>query len=173
MQSDKPNVGIVVALSTKNAAIGNGGKLLVHISDDLKRFKSITLGHVIIMGRKTFESIGRALPGRTNIIITHNLKYPAPHGVIACSTLAEAITKAWEIELASPDEHKEIFIIGGGEIYKQALPFSNKLYLTLVDTDLSGDVFFPPYPEFKKETFREDRFDEKTGLKYSWVDLER
>ncbi len=168
----KQNVSIVVAITSKNAAIGNGGQLLVRISDDLKRFKALTNGHPIIMGRKTFESIGRVLPGRTNYVITHNKSFSA-EGTVICGSVEEAIEKAWKEESASANAKKEIFIIGGGEIYKQALPYTNKIYLTLVESDLAGDVFFPDYSEFKKETLREERSDEKTGLKYAWIDLER
>lgn len=171
-QNKKPLVSIVVALSKKNAAIGNGGKLLVYISDDLKRFKRITSGHAVILGRKTYESIGKALPNRQNYVITRNKDFQAPDTII-CSNLEEAIEKASAYEMASQNENKEIFLIGGGEIYKQGLPLTDRLYLTIVETDLEGDVFFPDYSEFKKVIFQEDRFDEKTGLKYSWVDLER
>ncbi len=163
---------IIAAITGKNHAIGNGGKLLVYISDDLKRFKSLTLGHAIIMGRKTYESIGRALPGRQNFIVTRNTNLQVPDAII-CASLTEAIEKAGESEMASANENKEIFLIGGGEIYAQGLPFTDKLYLTLVESNVEGDVVFPEYSEFKKEIFREDRFDEKTGLKYSWVDLEK
>ncbi len=201
--STKPRINIVVAVTRKDAAIGNGGKLLHRISDDLKRFKEITRGHPVIMGRKTFESIGRPLPERTNIVITRNpdrlrsdLKSAERSDlgeVVVVSSLEEAIRKAGEIEsqrlnLSSDPRFNllvpEIFIIGGGEIYKQALPFTDKIYLTIVESDATGDVFFPNgasptgtspdwRKDFTKETFREERFDEKTGLKYTWVDLER
>ena len=162
----KPIISIVVAVTHKNLAIGNGDKLLVYISDDLKRFKSLTLGHPIIMGRKTFESIGKALPGRTNIVITRNPEFRA-EGCLVASSLDEAISKASEID-------KEVFVIGGGEIYKQAFPKADKIYLTLVESDAEGNIFFPDWRnDFKKESFREERFDEKTGLKYTWIDLER
>ncbi len=162
----KPKISIVVAVTRKNAAVGNGGKLLFHISDDLKRFKALTSGHPVIMGRKTFESIGHPLPLRTNIVITRNPNFAA-EGVVVISSLEEAIKKAGEID-------SEIFIIGGGEIYAQALPLTDKLYLTLVESERVGDVFFPDWrKDFTKETFREERLDEKTGLKYTWVDLER
>ncbi len=198
----KLHISIVVAVTRKDAAIGNGGKLLVHISDDLKRFKALTKGHSVIMGRKTFESIGRPLPDRTNFVITHNPDFTA-EGVIVVRSLEEAIEKASSLlppsleggangknphtsplPLGSPrdfpskgghkKEQNEIFIIGGGEIYKQGLPYTDKLYLTIVDSDAEGDVFFPDWrKDFTKEVFREERFDEKTGLKYTWVDLER
>ncbi len=170
--NNKVKIGIVVAITSKNAAIGNGGKLLVHISDDLKRFKAITLGHAVIMGRKTYESIGRLLPGRPNFIVTRNTDNKV-EGATVCQNLDEAIEKASVAELANPNENKEIFLVGGGEIYKQGLPHVDKLYLTLVESDLEGDVFFPDYSEFKKIISEENRVDEKTGLNYKWVDLER
>ncbi|MDP3996509.1 MAG: dihydrofolate reductase [bacterium] len=176
MIQPKPKISIVVAVTKKDAAIGNGGKLLFHISDDLKRFKRLTLGHPIIMGRKTYESIGRPLPGRTNIIVTRNSEFKA-EGCIVAGSLEGAIMKGEETALRQAqgdNKNPEVFVIGGSEIYKQALPYTDKLYLTLVDSDAEGDVFFPDWrKDFTKETFREDRFDEKTGLKYTWVDLER
>ncbi len=176
-----PNISIVVAVTRKNHAIGNGGKLLVHISDDLKRFKAITRGHPIIWGRKTYESIGHPLPERTNIIITRNPDFKA-EGCIVVPSLEEALKKADEAERWSLESGKrlnlkdagEIFIGGGGEIYKEALPFVKKLYLTIVESDAEGDVFFPDWKnDFTKETFREERVDEKTGLNYTWIDMER
>ncbi|PIQ68117.1 MAG: diacylglycerol kinase [Candidatus Taylorbacteria bacterium CG11_big_fil_rev_8_21_14_0_20_46_11] len=177
----KPRISIVVAVTRKDAAIGNGGKLLVRISDDLKRFKALTLGHPVIMGRKTFESIGRPLPDRTNFVITRNPDFRA-EGVVVVNSLEDAVKCASLIDGHHPastfqdgaHQVKEIFIIGGGELYKQGLPIADKLYLTIVDSDVEGDVFFPDWrQDFTKETFREERFDEKTGLHYTWVDLER
>jgi dihydrofolate reductase len=166
MEKSKANVNIVVAVTRKNAAIGNGKELLFRISDDLKRFKELTTGHPLIFGRKTFESIGRPLPNRTNIIITRNTDFKA-EGCIVVSSLEEAVQKAAEID-------SEIFIGGGGEIYKQAFPIAQKLYLTIVDSDAEGNIFFPDWTkDFTKETFREERYDEKTGLKYTWINLER
>jgi len=167
----KPKISIIVAI-TKDRSIGKDGELLVRISDDLKRFKQLTMEHPIIMGRKTFESIGRVLPGRTNLVITHNPEFKAPD-VIVCSSMDEAIEKASKIELKSTNENKEVFLIGGGEIYKQGLAKTDRIYLTLVESDATGDVFFPDYGEFKKVLKWEDRVDDKTGLKYAWVDLER
>lgn len=162
----RPKISIVVAVTRDKLAIGNGEHLLVRIKDDLGRFKALTIGHPLIMGRKTHESIGRALPGRTNIIVTRNQDFQA-EGCVVVSSLAEAIQEAGQID-------DEVHIGGGGEIYKQALPYADKLYLTIVDTEIEGDIFFPDWrDDFKKETFREERFDEETGLKYTWVDLER
>jgi dihydrofolate reductase len=162
----KPRISIIVAHS-QNMAIGKANTLLWHLSDDLKRFKKLTTGHPIIMGRKTYESIGRPLPERTNIIITRD-KHSKISGCLVTHSIEEAIEKAKGLD------QEEIFIIGGGEIYKQALPLAHKLYLTLVESDKEGDIFFPNWHnDFKKETFREERFDEKTGLTYTWIDLER
>ncbi|MFZ2484579.1 MAG: dihydrofolate reductase, partial [Minisyncoccia bacterium] len=112
-----PKISIIVAITKTNNAIGRDtGELLFRISDDLKRFKSLTMGHPIIMGRKTYESIGKALPGRANIVITRNPEFKAEECIIA-SSIEEAIKKAGEIDT-------EVFVIGGGEIYRQALPYT-------------------------------------------------
>ncbi len=181
-------ISIIVAVGRNNRAIGKTGALLWRISDDLKRFKALTSGHTIIMGRKTLDSIGsKALPNRTNIVITRNKDFKKD-GVIVAGSLEEAIEIAQKTENTPPSPFgrhlpfrkgqeeikKEIFVIGGGEIYQQALPLADKLYLTLVESDAEGDVFFPDWrTNFTKETFREERTDPKTGLKYAWVDLER
>ena len=162
----KPKISIVVALGKNSRAIGKGPDLLWRISDDLKRFKTLTTGHPIIMGRKTFQSIGKALPNRTNIIVTRDTAFKAEN-CITIHSIEDAFTEARKIEQG------EIFVIGGGEIYAQTLPFVDKLYLTLVESDAEGTVFFPEYSEFKKEVFREEKKDEKTGLSYTWVDLVR
>ncbi len=162
----KPRINIVVSVS-RSGGIGKGNDLLFRISDDLKRFKALTRGHPIIWGRKTYESIGHSLPDRTNIIITRNPDYKAENCIVVPS-LEEALQKASEID------HEQITIGGGGEIYREAWPRVDKLYLTIVDSDEPGDISFPDWrKDFTKETFREERFDEKTGLKYTWIDLER
>lgn len=162
-----PKISIIVAVQSRDNAIGyKNGELLFRISDDLKRFKSLTMGHPIIMGRKTYESIGKALPGRTNIVVTRNQDFKA-EGCVMVNSIEEATKKARELD-------NEAFIIGGGEIYRQALTCTDKLYLTIVESNAEGDVFFPEWQDdFKKETFREERFDEKMGLKYVWTTLER
>lgn len=152
----------MIAALGKNRAIGYKNDLLFKISDDLKRFRALTTGHPIIMGRKTFESIGRALPNRTNIVITRNLEWSF-EGVVTATSLYEALEKAGEID-------QDVFVIGGGEIYAQALLKADILHLTLIESDQEGDVFFPPYEtEFTKKIFEEKR--EFDGLKYSWIDL--
>lgn len=154
---------------TRSRAIGRGNDLIVRIADDLKRFRALTKGHAIVMGRKTYESIGRPLPGRQNIVITRDASLRIP-GVEIAHSLDEALDAAKRGPYAAGGE---IFVIGGGEIYRQALPLAGKLYLTVVDSDETGDVSFPDYSEFKKVVRREDRVDDETGLRYSWIDLER
>ncbi len=162
-----PKISIIVAVKKEDNAIGKDtGELLFRISDDLKRFKTLTTGHPIIMGRKTYESIGKPLPDRTSIIVTRNKDFQA-EGCLVVESLEEAIKKGGEIDI-------EIFIIGGGEIYKQALPYADRLYITIVNGSAQGNVFFPDWKnDFTKELSREERTDEKSGLKYTWLTLER
>lgn len=170
-----PKISIIVAIS-KNGAIGKNNELLWRIPGDMRRFKELTTGHPIIMGRKTYESIGKPLPNRTNIIITRDKNYSAP-GCIVTNSLQEALEKAEEVETqpspeATAGKESEIFIIGGGEIYKEGLKLTDKLYLTLIHEEKEGDIYFPDYPEFKKEISREER-ETENGLKYTWLELER
>jgi len=158
-----PKISIICAVA-RNGAIGKDSKLLCHISEDLKRFKDLTMGHPVIMGRKTYESIGKNLPGRTNIIITRNKRYKA-----RCCKIADSLEGA--IEVAKVRDEKEIFIIGGGEIFKQAIDLSDKIYLTLLEKDFDGDTFFPDYSEFKKIVFSQDGI--AGDLKYKFMDLEK
>lgn len=165
----KSVVAAVVAIG-KNRELGKDGKLLWHIPDDLKRFKALTLGHPIIMGRKTFESIvgyvGGPFSERTNIVVTRDPDWKY-EGVTVVRSIEEAIEKAKDAPGA-----EEIHIGGGAEIYKQALPYITKLYLTRIDAEGEADTFFPPYEnEFTKKTLEEKR--EWNGLHYTWVDLER
>ena len=127
-------ISIIVAVS-ENGVIGKDNQLIWRLPNDLKRFKALTLGHPMIMGRKTFESIGKPLPGRTSIVITRNQDFKAD-GILVVHSLDEALTEARKIE------QQEVFIIGGGELYKQALPIADKLYITKVETVTDGDTFF-------------------------------
>lgn len=144
MQKPPVPVVIVVALSRKKRTIGYKNKLLWHIPADLKRFKELTLGHPVIMGRKTFESIlamlGKPLPGRTNIVVTRNIDYSYP-GIKVATSLEAAFARALE------ENPTEIHIGGGAEIYKEALPYTDELHLTLVESDTYGDTYFPEYEE--------------------------
>jgi dihydrofolate reductase len=167
--SDKVKVVIVVAMSRNKRAIGHTNELLWHIPDDLKRFKEKTLGHPIIMGRKTFESIvamlGKPLPGRENIVITRNRDYTF-EGATIVGSLDEAFARA---EASNPTQ---IHIGGGAEIYKQALPFVDELYVTYVDDEPESDTFFPELTEeFMVTHMHEPRT--YNGLSYQWVDYSR
>lgn len=144
--------------------IGKHNKLMWHIPGELSRFKRITMGHPIIMGRKTFESIGRILPGRTNIIVTHDTDYRM-EGAIVVHSLEEALRSA-----QGKRGDNEVFVIGGGQIFEQVLPLVNKLYLTLVKGDFGADVFFPDYSEFKKVIRSDTHTNQYT---YTFLELER
>jgi dihydrofolate reductase len=130
----------LLAAMDEQDGIGQDNRLPWHLSTDLKRFKALTMGHHILMGRKTYESIGRALPGRVNVIITRSPDYQAEGCVIAHS-LREALSIA---ELAG---ESEAFVIGGGQIFAQALPLADRIYLTRVHTVSEADVFFPTFDE--------------------------
>lgn len=163
----KPTISIIAAIS-ENRALGKNNKLLWHIPQDLKRFKALTTGHPIIMGRKTFESIGRPLPNRFNIVLTRDaLRHEEEIHFVP--DLVGAIKLAEKLEM----NHKnpEIFIIGGGNIYAQALPLADKLYLTLVKGNFDADTFFPDYFEFNEVVSEKAGKDE--NYEYTFVDLVR
>ena len=128
------NISIVVA-AAENGVIGKDNQLLWKLSSDLKRFKQITSNHFILMGRKTFESIGKPLPNRTTLIISRN-KECIYENCSVFSSIHEAIV------FAAQQNQTEIFVIGGGEIYKQILPLANTIHLTLVHTEMEGDTYF-------------------------------
>lgn len=156
---------MIAAIASGNRALGKDNKLIYHISEDLKRFKRITSNHVIIMGRKTFESIGKALPNRINIVISRDPNFYAENVIVTHSS-DEALHLA---ELKAGDD--EIFIIGGGQIYQEAISTADKLYLTIVEGNPDADTFFPDYSDFKKVIFEEEH--ESDGLRYKFLDLER
>ena len=152
----------MIAAIGKNGELGKDNDLVWHLPNDLKRFKKVTAGHHVIMGRKTFESLGKALPNRTNIVITRNENYHAKDCVVVYS-LEEAL------EAAKDDDNP--YILGGAQIYKQALEIADILDLTLVDASLEADAFFPEI-DFSKwiEIAREDhKADEKHQYNYSFV----
>ena len=127
-------ISIIVAVS-ENGVIGKDNQLIWRLPDDLKRFKKLTTGHPIIMGRKTFDSIGKPLPGRTSIVITRNQDF-FMDGIIAVHSLEKALEEAKKLDT------DEVFVIGGGEIYKQVLSVVDRLYITEVKTIMEGDAFF-------------------------------
>ncbi len=137
----KARLCLVVAMA-RNRVIGKDGGLPWHIPEDLRRFKAVTMGKPMIMGRKTFESIGRPLPGRTSIVVTRNTDYTAD-GIVVVEDLSTAIDAARKV--ASADGVTEIMVIGGSEIYAVTLPFADRIYMTEILRDIDGDVQFPPY----------------------------
>ncbi|MGV3627083.1 MAG: dihydrofolate reductase [Betaproteobacteria bacterium] len=131
----KPRLSMIVAMA-KNRIIGADGKIPWHLPNELQLFKSVTMGHHIIMGRKTYESINRLLPGRSTVIVTRQKNYTIPGAKIA-HTLDEAIA------LCAGDS--EIFVIGGGELYRAAMPKADRIYLTVVDAEPAGDTLMPEF----------------------------
>ncbi len=151
-------LALIVAIA-RNRVIGKGGKMPWHISGDLKRFKRLTTGHTVLMGRKTFASIGRPLPNRRNVVISSS---PQP-GVVTYRSVPEALQ-------ALKDETK-VFVIGGGQLYACLLDSADELYLTIVDQNVEGDTFFPPYEHLLGTRFREVAREEHEG--YIFVDYAR
>jgi len=162
---EKPVISFVVAMSKETRAIGKNNELLWKIPEDMKRFRTLTTGHPMIMGRKTFDSIGHPLPNRTNIVITRDTFWDH-EGVLVCHTLEEALSKAKELD------QEEITIIGGAQIFSLAMPVVTRIYLTLVDDTKEGDVYFPQVDMtlFSETEHQEHIFN---NLSYTFVTLER
>lgn len=155
-------ISLIVA-HDKNRVIGYENKMPWHLPGDLKYFKDMTMGKPIIMGRKTFESIGRPLPGRRNIIITRNEAYGAD-GIETVSSLDAA--------LALVKESPEIMIIGGAQIFEQALPLADKLYITLIDQEFKGDTYFPRYDGWRL-TSSQQAIDSDEGYSFRYCIFEK
>ena len=157
-------VSLIVAVA-KNGVIGTGGTMPWHITEDFAHFKAVTLGHSVVMGRKTYESIGRPLPRRRNIVITRN----AELSIEGCE-----MATSLEAALALCEGEEEVFVIGGGEIYRQAMPLADKLYITHVGIEVEGDTCFPNIdPTVWREVCRED-FERGKDFEhpFSFVDYE-
>lgn len=156
----------IIVAAAQNNAIGKGNKMLWHMSEDLKFFKKTTSGHTVIMGRKTYESLGKPLPNRRNIVITRQAEYNAD-GVEVVHSLKEALA------LCSPDE--ENFIIGGAEIYAQAMDKVHRIYFTLIYDEFDADTYFPPIIQdlwqLTSESFH--NADEKNPYDYNFMIYER
>ena len=152
----------LIAATSTNNALGKDNQLVWHLPDDFKRFKALTSEHYIIMGRKTFESFPKPLPNRTHVIITRNTSYEAPEGCIVVLSLEEAIKIC--------PKNEEIFIIGGGEIYKQSIDMADKVELTRVHTTVEADTFFPEInPEQWELVFEELHLkDEKHAFDFTF-----
>ena len=160
-------ISLIVAASTNNA-IGKNNQLLWHLPNDLKFFKNTTWGMVVIMGRKTYESVDKPLPGRINIVITRKPDWKA-EGVVTANDLQDALKKAADTNC------KEAFVIGGGEIYKWAFSIADKIYITRVHATLEGDTFFPAINEAEWKLVSNEDFnkDEKHQYDYSFQTWER
>jgi len=179
---NNPKISLIASIG-KNRELGKENKLLFQIPEDMKLFKEKTIGHVVIMGRKTYESIGRPLPNRTNIIVTRDSSpYLKSHpelvsGSDSGSRIESGMTGGFVVssieeamELAKTIEEREIFIIGGAQIYELALPFADKLYLTVVNKTVGdADAFFPDYSEFTKVLFERPSRDK--NYSYTFLDL--
>lgn len=156
----------VVAMDNRSC-IGKDNDLPWHISADLKHFKEITQGGVIILGRKNFDSIGRPLPNRVNWVITRNLEWSFD-GVKVAHSIEEALEKSLDDVKASAKPNT-IFIIGGGEIFQQTISFTDRLELTHVDLNVDGDVFYPAIPNEFKKVAAEQHIDDKTGIAFEFA----
>ncbi|ODS77205.1 MAG: diacylglycerol kinase [Cytophagaceae bacterium SCN 52-12] len=160
-------LSLIVAANTDGVIGGNNG-LLWHLPEDLKRFKRLTMGKPILMGRKTFESIGKPLPGRTSFVITRNHKFHA-EGIVTCASLEDAVEKA------RGTGAEEAFVIGGGEIYVQTLPLADRIYLTRVYGQTEGDTYFHIPEEDQWETVRREfnSKDDRHAYDFEFLDLVR
>ena len=153
---------MIVAMS-RNRVIGRDGQMPWRLPQDLRRFKELTMGHPIIMGRKTHESIGRVLPGRLNVVLTRNPRY-ASAGTMVFNCLDAALAQL-------SGEHDQAFIIGGAAVYRQALPLVQRIYLTLIKEDVKGDTFFPQLPA---NTFSQTaRQSHQSPMPHSFITLDR
>lgn len=163
----------LIAAVAKNRAIGWRGKIPWHLPADLKHFRETTMGHPVVMGRKTYESLGKTLPGRTNIVLTRtHLKNTAspefnPPDAATVPSFKEALDLT--------DGAGEVFVIGGQSVYEEALPFAEKIYLTLVDAEVDGDTFFPEFNESEWQLLNSEHHekDEKNHYDYTFLVYER
>lgn len=161
-------LSIIVATASNNA-IGKDNKLLWHISEDLKRFKEITSAHKIFMGRKTFESLPGILPNRPHLILTRDKNFSVSSDKVTVFNSLDDFLKEYK------DSKEEVFIIGGGEIYKSLMPYADKIYLTKIHKDFEADTFFPQIDLDNWEVINSSHklLDEKSGLNYEFIDLKR
>lgn len=157
-----PRISIIAAMAA-NRAIGINNTLPWHLPEDLKRFKELTMGHHIVMGRKTYDSIGKPLPGRTTVIVTRNMDYAVP-GCMAANSLDAALTAALG--------DNEVFFVGGADLYRQVMPIANRIYLTEIQRVYDGDAFFP---EFDPKQWQETARDKHQGkdFEYHYVTYDR
>jgi len=157
------HLSLIVALA-KNRVIGLNNTLPWHLPEDLKRFRQLTMGHHIIMGRKTYESLGRLLPGRHSVIVTRNRDYQV-QGAIVVHSLEDAVKAC--------GDDKEAFLIGGAELYQQALGLANKLYLTQIDAEFTGDAFFPELDLRQWQLLQQQAYTSEQGLPFQYITYQR
>ncbi|KWW22374.1 dihydrofolate reductase [Peribacillus simplex] len=159
-------ISLIVAMD-QNRVIGNDNQLPWHLPADLQYFKKVTLGHPIVMGRKTFESIGRVLPGRENVIVTRNQGFKA----VGCVVLHDIS----QIKTYADNRDDEVFVIGGAEIFKEILPFADRLYITEIHETFAGDTFFPAIEENEWEKVSSIRgtVDEKNCFAHDFIILQK
>jgi dihydrofolate reductase len=162
-------ISLIAALAS-NRVIGRDGGLPWHLPPDLRRFKRLTLGHTMILGRKTYESIGRALPGRSMVVVTRQADYAVPEGVRVAPSVEEALRLARE-----RDPQGEVFIAGGAELYRLTLPIADRLELTRIEQEFAGDTFFPEFDEADWRLVEEERHEsgESSPFAYSFQTWER
>ena len=163
--SHKSRISLIVAMA-KNRVIGANSRIPWHLPNELKLFKSLTMGHHIVMGRKTYDSINRLLPGRTTVIVTRQRDYSVP-GAIMAHSVAEAL------ESTCGDD--EIFIIGGADLFRETLPIADRIYLTTVDTEPEGDTFMPEFDmsEWQETSAQSFPADDKHAYSYRLAILDR
>lgn len=167
----KPRISLIAAVA-QNGCIGIDNKLPWYLPEDLKFFKRVTSGKPVIMGRATFDSLGKPLPNRTNIVITRNRDYQAPAGVKVVHSVTEALQVAEAV--AHIDGGEDIMVIGGGQIFADTLAQADCLYITEVEKTVAGDAFFPAWDKHAwREVFREKHHYEPAQLDYSFVIYER
>lgn len=154
----------VIAALGQDRGIGYQGQLLWRIPEDLARFKRLTMAKTLVMGRKTYDSIGRPLPGRTTVVVTRNEEW-VQRGVYVAHTVKDAIETASKMS-------EEVFVAGGAEIYREALPLAHKVYLTLIEAQKPADTFFPEWErEFMKRTF--EQTGTREGIRYRFIEDQR
>ncbi len=153
------NLSIIVAVA-KDGVIGLNNTLPWHLPEDLKRFRALTTGHHIIMGRKTYESLGRLLPGRTTVIVTRNQDYQLEGALVVYSL---------EAAIALCKNDNEVFLIGGAELYQAGIKLANKLYLTEIDLDIAGDAFFPEFDLSEWQEVSREAHTSAQDLSYRYI----
>lgn len=162
------SIALIAAMTAKDHVIGLNNKMPWHLPADLKHFKKVTQGKPIIMGRKTFESIGRPLPNRRNMVVSRNPSLSLPN----CETF-----NSLSLAIDAAEDARETMIIGGGQIYKQALPLASRLYLTLIEANINGDAYFPDWEKLDNSWIcvseEKHQVDENNAHAYRFVVLER